>query len=162
MQSSITSNEGTCFVCHQTILAEQAIAHLKVCGSVVKVHQVEHVFQIIVASGNDYWVCIEAAGSTTLQDLYLFLRNNWWECCGHVSEFIVDGADTTEPYMDKTLTEMFVVGSTFYYDHNSEDPDRVTGHVLALKKTKPIKSISLILRKNMHVEKCESCLEQSH
>jgi hypothetical protein len=155
-------NEGTCLVCHKTIVAEQAIAHLKNCGDATLIREIEPVWQIKVASGNDFWIFIEVVGSTTLLDLYLFLRNNWWECCGHASEFIVDGADTSEYYLAKTLNEMFKVGTTFHYEHNSGKPVTVTGEVIAIKSSKPIKNISMILRKNIIVESCESCLKAAH
>ncbi|MES2217827.1 MAG: hypothetical protein V4501_05400 [Pseudomonadota bacterium] len=162
MLSNNQINEGTCFVCHKTIVAEQALAHLKNCGHATLIREVESVWQIKVATGNEFWIFIEAAGSVTLLDLYIFLRNNWWECCGHASEFIVDGADTAEYYLDKTLNEMFKVGATFHYQHNSGEPVKVIGEVIAVKCAKPIKNICLILRKNMIVESCESCLKAAH
>jgi hypothetical protein len=162
MLSNTSRNEGTCFVCHKTVVAEHALVHLKNCGQAAVVRDIQPVWQMKVSTGNDFWVFIEAAGSVTLLELYLFLRNNWWECCGHASEFIVDGADDSIYYLDKTLNEMLKVGTTFHYEHNSGEPVDVLGEVIAVKSAKPVKNISMLLRKNIIVESCESCLKAGH
>jgi hypothetical protein len=39
-----------------------------------------------------YWMHIEIPENATLQDLDLFLRETWLECCGHLSSFEIDGS----------------------------------------------------------------------
>ena len=162
MLGNATTNSGTCMLCHQIIIADEAINHLTMCGVIRPARQAETVLQIKVATGEDYWVFVEAAASTTLHDFYLFLRNNWWECCGHVSAFIIDGLTANKNYMTDTLQQHFTTGTTFHYQHDSGIPVRVTGEVLAVKETVPLKAITLVLRKNLTVEKCESCLANAH
>ena len=38
-----------------------------------------------------YWLHLEVSGSATVNTLDLYLRRLWLECCGHMSEFVVDG-----------------------------------------------------------------------
>jgi len=38
-----------------------------------------------------YWMQMQAPSNTTLKDLDAFLRKTWVECCGHMSQFMIDG-----------------------------------------------------------------------
>jgi hypothetical protein len=160
MLSTITlENAGTCFVCHETVDIDHAMHHLKICGVTPVALKTEQVFIIKVSSCNEFWMFVEAAGDTTLKSLYLFLRSNWFECCGHMSEFFVDGASAETDYMDKTLSEMLSFGKTFHYAHTGNLPARVVGEVVAVKSSLKAKDMSLLLRKIIPEERCNTCIE---
>jgi hypothetical protein len=38
-----------------------------------------------------YWMDVEMKARSTLEDLDDFLRGEWLECCGHLSDFDIDG-----------------------------------------------------------------------
>ena len=38
-----------------------------------------------------YWMYVKMSETATLDDLDMFLRNIWLECCGHLSEFNING-----------------------------------------------------------------------
>lgn len=38
-----------------------------------------------------YWMLLEAPSGSRLNDLDDFLKETWVECCGHLSQFIIDG-----------------------------------------------------------------------
>src|SRR5438045_3051287 len=38
-----------------------------------------------------YWLHLEAGPTATLEDLDLYLRRIWLECCGHLSAFQING-----------------------------------------------------------------------
>ena len=39
----------------------------------------------------DYWMYIEVRDTATLRDVDSFLRDIWLECCGHLSDFEING-----------------------------------------------------------------------
>jgi hypothetical protein len=159
MISATLENSGTCFVCQETVDIDYAMHHLQNCGLPRVSLKTEQVFVIRVITEDKFWMFIEAAGATTLTNLYLFLRNNWFECCGHMSEFIVDGVDSDSNYMDKTLNDMFVYGKKFHYEHNAGEPMRVSGEVVAVRSSLLSNNMNLLLRKIIPEERCDTCLE---
>lgn len=50
-------------------------------------------FELAICSKYDknYWLFIEVKETATLKDIDDFLRDIWVECCGHLSEFDIDG-----------------------------------------------------------------------
>ena len=47
----------------------------------------------LVANGyGPYWLHLEVQGDVRLTVLDAFLRAIWLECCGHMSQFCIDGA----------------------------------------------------------------------
>ena len=48
----------------------------------------------------EYWIHIEAPADATLDTLDGFLRDIWLECCGHMSEFEIDGTRYAVEPMD--------------------------------------------------------------
>ncbi len=159
LSTTTLENSGTCFVCNETIDIDYAMHHLKNCGVTPVVLKTEQVFVIKVSSGNEFWMFVEASGATTLKNLYLFLRSNWFECCGHMSEFFVDGVDDKTDYMEKNLNEMLSFGKTFHYQHNTGVATRIVGEVVAVKSSLLTKDINLLLRKTIPEERCNTCIE---
>ena len=45
-----------------------------------------------------YWMYLRIKASATLDDLDLFLRDMWLECCGHLSTFEIRGTNYERPY----------------------------------------------------------------
>jgi hypothetical protein len=48
----------------------------------------------------EYWMHVEVPASATLDVLDRFLRDTWLECCGHMSEFEIDGTRYSVEPMD--------------------------------------------------------------
>jgi hypothetical protein len=151
------SNMGTCYICHKTINADNAATHFKNCSQTALDVESERVFLLKVATENHFWLFVRANGDTTLKNLYLFLRNNWYECCGHMSQFYIGEQVCDEQDMHKTLQEMLGVGKTFHYEHNSGTAVRVLGEVLEVNPGRFAQEMQLVLKKNILEERCESC-----
>lgn len=85
---------GECFLCHASIPKAQAARHVKAClkarppepGQKVKsLH-----LRVAGRYNPEYWMHIEIPAAQTLDDLDVFLRQIWLECCGHLSCFTID------------------------------------------------------------------------
>jgi len=158
MISAVHANMGTCYICHKLIDIDNAARHLKNCSQTATDVESERVFLLKVATENHFWLFVRANGDATLQNLYMFLRSNWYECCGHMAEFYIGAQACDETDMKKTVQEMLGLGKTFHYEHNSGVAVRVMGEVLEVSAGKILnKEMQLVLKKNILEERCESC-----
>ena len=93
-----TSGEGGCRFCLKTCTGSTIGKHLESC-KIKKEKDVEEagkskkpperIFHIKIGGG-EFWLHIEMKASSKLSDLDKFLRDIWLECCGHLSQFIID------------------------------------------------------------------------
>lgn len=103
--------KGKCGYCPEVFESASMTKHLQSCkvspykeGAAQKTGN--QVF-LIKASGkglSDYWLFFEASGNATLENLDLFLRDTWLECCGHLSLFDIGGIQF---YSDKESAREF-------------------------------------------------------
>jgi hypothetical protein len=133
-----TQSHGKCHLCNQTFSKAAMSRHLAKC---VEAHaasgkgvsrsppKTEKLFHL-VAEGQGapmYWLHLEVPARATLEDLDIFLRNIWLECCGHMSAFRIgeesysvapdpDWGD--EQGMDVELGEVFEPGMKFSYEYD--------------------------------------------
>lgn len=134
--STIMANDldGTCFVCGSAQPGTDMPHHLADClddaapggdeGSdrALLIH--------VEAVSRPHWLSVLAPMSAALSHLDDFLREIWLECCGHLSEFKIDGtryaADgdeftdfgpAREP-MDVRVGEVLADGTTFEYTYD--------------------------------------------
>jgi hypothetical protein len=94
---------GTCALCSATITKKEAKKQVSAClqESVREAKAMggkrspAEIFHLSVEgyglSGDLYWMHLKALGSARLRDLDAFLRDTWLECCGHLSEFTING-----------------------------------------------------------------------
>ena len=55
-----------------------------------------------------YWLAVEMKDTASLKDLDQFLRDIWLECCGHLSDFEIEGV-RYESSAKKTLVAILKV-----------------------------------------------------
>lgn len=94
-------SKGVCNFCGQTIAKSGITRHLQSC----KAHQAANAtsssgksttatllhLSIEGTYANMYWMHIEIPAAKNLVDLDAFLRDIWLECCGHLSQFEIEG-----------------------------------------------------------------------
>jgi hypothetical protein len=89
---------GFCRLCGKETSKAAAARHLRTC---VPAYFAQHpsgdparrVFLLSVADRHipDYWLYIAVSSDATLEHLDRFLRGIWLECCGHLSQFLING-----------------------------------------------------------------------
>ena len=93
----------------------------------------------LVANGyGPYWLHLEVQGDVRLTVLDAFLRAIWLECCGHMSQFCIDGADYVSgaadelgaKTMDVTLEDVFAPGTTCTYEYDFGTTTELTRRVV--------------------------------
>ncbi|HEY1350481.1 MAG TPA: hypothetical protein VGF67_12735 [Ktedonobacteraceae bacterium] len=91
-------SRGVCRFCQGEFAKNKITLHLKSCKARIA-HKTEHNGQEqrllhLLVEGKyrpEYWMHLEVPAVATLSDLDDFLRTIWLECCGHLSEFTING-----------------------------------------------------------------------
>ena len=84
-----STRKGTCWVCGRSIAASRMGPHLKT--HIPATGECTH--YIISVSSGGFWMFLQIPGNYTLKKIDEFLRNEWLECCGHLSVFNIDGVE---------------------------------------------------------------------
>ena len=115
-------------------------------------------------TGYTYWMVVEANPKLKLSDLDAFLRKQWVECCGHLSQFTINGEyyvderarEPGEKSMEGRLERVLEEGTEFIYEY-----DFGTTTVLELKVLKvdegTEKSIKILAINETPQITCEAC-----
>ena len=85
----VSTRKGTCWVCERSIAMSRMGPHLKT--HIPATGKGTH--YIISVSGGAFWMFLQLPGNYTLKKIDTFLRQEWLECCGHLSQFEIDGVD---------------------------------------------------------------------
>lgn len=83
--------DAACRICSNTYSSRGMTRHIKSC---LKSHgNSRHGLHLRITDTWDstFWMQVVAGAETTLADLDLLLRKVWLECCGHLSDFEIDG-----------------------------------------------------------------------
>ena len=118
------TSTGTCPFCQGTYSKGAMTRHLSACKQrqatlqAAAPHGTGHptkILHLLVDGYGPYWLHLEVRADARLDTLDTFLRNIWLECCGHMSQFCIDGADYVSgaadelgaKTMDVTLEDVF-------------------------------------------------------
>ncbi len=94
--------EGKCYLCNKEITNRSAKRHILTCESrkniveesMKEAEKTKEQFILKITDKYDpstYYIYITIDVNLTLRALDTFLRDIWMECCGHLSEFNIDG-----------------------------------------------------------------------
>ena len=114
---STNDTKGVCRFCLKSFSGRSMARHLTSC-KVKKEKDFETaknkkkkdlIYHIKISGYKIFWLHIEIKGTKKLSALDTFLRNIWLECCGHLSEFTIDGTEYSylEPEVSESLAGMF-------------------------------------------------------
>jgi hypothetical protein len=136
------SSKGTCSFCNATFSKAGMTRHLQSCKDREfamitapgrRKRQPMRLYHLLVEgrSRPQYWMHLEALGSHTLAELDFFLRKTWLECCGHLSQFTIDGRryavspgpvwfedDEEERDMNVALSDVLKPGAVISYEYD--------------------------------------------
>ena len=124
-----TSN-GKCDLCGAVFSKSAMTTHLRSCKKKARASEApqkaakRRAFHLIVEGRDlpEYWMHLEVPAEAMLGSLDRFLRDTWLECCGHMSEFEIEGTrypnepmDVDDESMDARLKEVLTPGMKFDY-----------------------------------------------
>lgn|SRR3990167_4919617 len=160
-----SKNIGVCLLCKQNVEHRIITKHVEKCleqnvlNSTAEKNEQGKVFLIKIFAGKEFWIYIEINGSSTLNDLDDFLREIWLECCGHLSQFIINRSDyANDSKKAKTILDTLPVGTEFLYEYDFGDTTELAGLVISVRSGKLQEKIRLIARNNLPENiQCMSC-----
>ncbi|GIV18670.1 MAG: hypothetical protein KatS3mg023_0421 [Armatimonadota bacterium] len=135
------------------------------------------VFLLVVhgAFNPEYWMYVAVPATATLEDLDGFLRDIWLECCGHLSQFIinkvyyVDERALTDSWiasshedrsMRTQLKEVLKKGKEFIHEYDMGTTTRLKLKVLSTFDAQmPQNQVVLLARNHPPEIRCEVCGE---
>lgn len=165
-------NPGKCLNCKAEYPHSQMGKHLLQCTSDQAGRHLEFVLQIhgVGMAGDEYWMFARAKRNARLSDLDGFLRDMWLECCGHMSQFEINGqyysAAGPEPYDDDrtlpittSISKALSVGDSFSYDYDFGTTSTLVLKLYAVQKRGSAMKgpVELLAQNNPIVRDCHVC-----
>ncbi len=169
---------GKCFFCEKSYTSRGMSRHLKACKARQEAHAAEgnKAFRLlhIKARGGympDFWLHLETAAKSTLADLDEFFRAIWMECCGHLSQFIIDDmyysanlegdfgfSFREEKDINTPLRRVARPGDEFKYEYDFGTTTPVTLKVMDEREgVPPEEGIKVMARNYLPDIRCEVC-----
>jgi hypothetical protein len=112
-------------------------------------------------SGDDFWLHLEMRGDAEIDDLDMYLRAIWLECCGHMSRFAEKGWRGEDIEMDDPAARVFTPDReiTHTYDFGTETTTLI--RLVGQRAGKPLSKhpITLMARNEMRAVVCQDCGE---
>jgi hypothetical protein len=121
---------------------------------------------LVVEGYAPYWLHLEVRADATLKALDTFLRGIWLECCGHMSQFFIEG----EAYisgavrelggrsMNVPLGKILRPGVTFAYEYDFGTTTELRLRVVSERDgERPKEAVQLLARNTPPVIPCEVC-----
>lgn len=163
---------GKCTFCQERFSKAMMTKHLGTCqkrqSSLLKASgQTTKLLHLFVQgrTQSDYWMHLEIPAQAKLEDLDGFLRSTWLECCGHLSDFKIEGEqyafepmDREEKNMAVPLAKVLRPGLVFYHDYDYGSTTELVLEVLGERigaVTK--KSIQVLARNEPPADPCAGC-----
>lgn len=162
-------SKGTCVYCGQEMAKGAVARHLSTCperrtiidkaerkkvGSQTLFHlRVQDAWQ------KPFWLDLEVRGSSTLEDLDIYLRGIWLECCDHLSQFSIGGWQGQEIGNERRVAEVFKSGIelTHIYDFGTSSETLIKAVGTREGKPTTARPIALMARNMMPEAKCIEC-----
>ncbi|HOV77659.1 MAG TPA: hypothetical protein PLS24_06500, partial [Sedimentisphaerales bacterium] len=123
-------SSGKCSLCGGVFDKSVMATHLRSCRKrqpVPEKSKKTAVFHLLVEGRYqpDYWMHLEIPANAMLDTLDRLLRDTWLECCGHMSEFEIQGTrftvgpmDMDDEGMDVTLKDVLEPKMAFLYAYD--------------------------------------------
>ncbi len=158
-------SDGLCTYCKNTFGGSVMGKHLQSCAlrkkEIEKDDSNGNVF-LIHARCDPFWIFFEVNSGSTLKQIDSFLKDLWLECCGHMSQFTINGTNYSshpEPgngdkSMNTPLNKILSGGMSFIHEYDFGTTTTL-GLKVIFERTGLIKKINLIAQNNLPDFKCK-------
>lgn len=162
-------SQGTCAYCGKEMAKGGLTNHLNTCpqrqAAIAKAESgkgsSEALFHLRVqdAYRNDFWLDLEMRGSKTLKYLDDYLRAIWLECCGHLSQFSMQGGFASEVGKTRKIGDVFQRATALEHIYDFGTSSETMVKLVGVREGKPTtsKAIALMARNKMPKEACIEC-----
>lgn len=160
------TSRGTCLICERDIPKNRMTHHVAECAR--DETGGEPWFHLVIQGryAPEYWLHVRAHPRATLRDLDHFLRDIWLECCGHMSEFVIEGLCYVSDRVDEIesrgmtdrLTNVLQPGTKFTHTYDFGTSTELELRVVAERQSAGAKKKIILLARNWPPEiACEVC-----
>ncbi|MBS0272639.1 MAG: hypothetical protein JSR85_08355 [Proteobacteria bacterium] len=163
--------KGICNKCKQIVSIRAAKSHITKCLN----QDIEDSFDAFLIKvqwphkNPIYWLYLSVPFKSKLEDLDLFLREIWLECCSHLSQFIINHKRYSSNFEPNSFfrfeefsmairsEKVLVPGLKFTHEYDFGSTTELLLEVVGLMKTVANKEISVIIQNQEPEFKCISC-----
>jgi hypothetical protein len=169
-------DEGLCRSCLKPFAGRSIGRHLTACQAKkqrdredAKGKKGTLVYHLKIWGYTPYWLHIEMQATAKLADLDKFLRRIWLECCGHLSEFTINGirysaADDGGDWwgiesksLNVQLKQVLRVKDTFDYEYDFGSTTPLAGQVYAQREGFLKAKVRILARNTPPKFDCTGC-----
>lgn len=162
-------SRGTCLFCGETIVKRSVSKHLEKCPKRLARFQTadastrpqETLWHLRVqgAYAKEYWLDLEMNGSAQMEELDLYLRAIWLECCGHLSKFTIGGWGGTDVANARKANSVFEVGLVLRHLYDFGTTSETDIQVVSFRAGRPLTKhpIFLMARNHQPEALCQEC-----
>ena len=159
-----SNTAGRCALCHELVRKGDIKEHVQACieHDQTQVGKRVTMFHLLIEGADlpEYWLYVAIPASRTLEDLDMFLRDIWLECCGHLSCFTINNqrysslpdddlfSRTREKTMNQKLYNVLGPGITFQHEYDFGSTTELTLHVVDIPKGYIGKSPVVVFARN--------------
>jgi len=175
-----TKDEGVCRFCLKTFAGSSIGRHLTDCKAKKEKDQNESsgkkktmIYHLKIWGYKPYWLHVEMKATAKLSALDGFLRDIWLECCGHLSEFRINGIEysaaedigggwgmETES-MDVQLKKVLHIKDKFGYEYDFGSTTELAGQVYAQREGFLKDKVRILARNNPPQFQCVDCSNEA-
>ena len=177
------ATRGNCQFCGKAYTRWGMTRHLEMCAQRASANEFDakgsgkrqKIFHLLIKDvwTSDYWLHLEIAGQATLDQLDLYLRAIWLECCGHLSHFLIneiyydrhteiDWAIAETRRMSTRIADAFELKTEAEYKYDFGTPSKLLISALTVRSGNwSGKPIRMLARNNPPTMKCTACHKQA-
>ncbi len=168
--------KGKCAQCGEICNSIQASKHLLGCieGHSHSIPTTLEKYLVRVSwleQPNLYWMFIALPKDASLAHLDQFLRKTWLECCGHLSEFTINGrhyyymshteSGNPSQSMKNKVDQFFSSCLKIDYAYDMGSSTELELEIMGIINTSSLKKITILMKNDPPDFPCESCKKTS-
>lgn len=154
-----SQSKGKCLYCNEMLSKGSISRHLEKHLVVIPPVEKKKSFHLRVEDG-PYFLQLLVDGDAQLQDVDSFLRRIWLECCGHMSQFCLDGSWGTEEKMSQLARRVFVPGQKIWYAYDFGTSTELIIKVLSVHPIATKEKVLLLSRNEPFEQLCDTCKKE--
>ncbi len=174
-------DEGICRSCSRKFSGRAMGKHLSACKEKKQEEEKDTsagkktsaIYHLRIWSFKPYWLHIEIDASAALAYLDNFLKSIWLECCGHMSEFTINGVDYSvdtgmgalwgdnSKSMDVPLVEVLGLRDGFDYVYDFGSSTHLKGQVFGSREGVLQGTVRILARNSAPQFGCTDCEGQA-
>ena len=154
-----TDSKGKCLYCGEMLSKRTISRHLEKHLKELLLVDRKKSFHLRVEAG-PYFLQLLVDGDARLSDVDSFLRRIWLECCGHLSQFCLDGSWGTEEKMSQLARRVFSPSQNMWYAYDFGSTTELAIKILSVHPIATKEGVKLLSRNEPFEIYCNKCKKE--